>query len=145
MSGKIVVGVVMVASVAIGGWALAEQERPAAKAPAQAESGSFVVSPTAKSAILLDTKTGKTWELNHSVTRDHVWLPGKRIDSEQEANDWRKQEEEKGRVNEEKIHALEEMIRKSTEEVRRLEEDANRQKEELTRRVKEEIRRRGGQ
>src|SRR5262245_17720698 len=92
MSRRFVVGIIITASLAIVSWALAQQERPVAKAPALAEGGPFVVSPAGQSAVLLDTKSGKTWVLTHSVEGVSVWLPTRRIDSEQEAQEWQERE-----------------------------------------------------
>jgi hypothetical protein len=90
MSRKFVFGVLITASLALGGWVLAaQQEQPAAKAPPQSASGPFAVSPAGQSAVLLDTKSGKTWVLAHFVEGESVWLPAKRIDSEQEAKEWK--------------------------------------------------------
>jgi len=46
----------------------------------------------------LDTKSGKTWVLTHSVEGQSIWLPAKRIDSEDEARDWQKREEQLKKV-----------------------------------------------
>jgi hypothetical protein len=93
MSRKFVLGVLIAASLALGGWALAQQERPAANVAAQAASGPFAVSPAGQSAVLLDTKSGKTWVLNRSVEGESVWLPAKRIDSEIQAKEWRQEQQ----------------------------------------------------
>ena len=90
---RYVIGIVVVGLVALGSWALAQQERPGGKGPA-AEGGPFVVSPAGDTAVLLETKSGKTWVLRRSVEGDAVWLPAKRIDSHEEGNRWRQREEE---------------------------------------------------
>ena len=89
MSRTIILGALIAVGLALGGWALAQQQPPAAKVPPKAESGQFAVAPAGQSAVLLDTKTGKTWVLTHSVQGQSVWLPAKRIDSEEEAREWR--------------------------------------------------------
>ena len=91
MSRRHVIGILVVGLLALSGWAFAQQERPGAKAAAP-ESGQFAVSSAGSSAVLLDTKSGKTWVLTRSVEGQSVWLPVRRIDSEEEARDWQKQE-----------------------------------------------------
>jgi hypothetical protein len=93
MSHRYVIGILVAGLLAVGGWALAQQERPSAKAPAP-ERGPYVVSPAGQSAVLLDTKSGKTWVLTQSMERQSIWLPARRIDSEDEARDWQQREEQ---------------------------------------------------
>ena len=97
MSHRYVIGILVAGLLAVGGWALAQQERPGAKAPAP-DGGPYVVSPAGQSAVLLDTKSGKTWALTHSVEGQSIWLPAKRIDSEDEARDWQQREEQLKKV-----------------------------------------------
>jgi hypothetical protein len=104
MSRHYVIGIVVVGLFALGGWALAQQERPGAKGPA-AEGGPFVVSPAGDTAVLLETKSGKTWVLHRSVQGDSVWLPAKRIDSHDEVLRWRQREEELKQVLAERAKA----------------------------------------
>jgi hypothetical protein len=103
MSRRYVVGVIAVGLLALGGWALAQQERPGANTPepkvrnyervgAPAQGGQFAVAPAGDSAVLVDTRSGKTWVLHRSVQGDSVWLPAKRLDSQEEALRWRGQE-----------------------------------------------------
>jgi hypothetical protein len=87
MSYRCVIGILVVGLLTLGGWAIAQQDRPGAK-PAAPEGGQFVVSPAGQSAVLLDTKSGKTWVLTRSVEGQSVWLPARRIDSEEEAREW---------------------------------------------------------
>jgi hypothetical protein len=93
MSRRHVIGILVLGLLALGGWAVAQQERPGAKAPAP-EGGPFVVSPAGDTAVLLETKSGKTWVLRRSVEGHSVWLPAKRIDSEEDGLRWRQREEE---------------------------------------------------
>jgi hypothetical protein len=88
---RYVIGILVVGLLALGGWAVAQQDRPGAKAPV-AESEPFVTSPAGQSAVLLDTKSGNTWVLTHSVEGQSVWLPARRIDSEEEARVWQERE-----------------------------------------------------
>lgn len=93
MSHRYVIGVLVVALLGLGGWALAQPDRPAAKDAAPA-SGPFTVSPAGDSAVLLETRSGKTWVLQRSVQGDSVWLPARRIDSEEDALRWTAQQED---------------------------------------------------
>ena len=105
MSRRYVTGIVVVGLLALGGLALAQQDRPGSKAPVP-EAGQFVVSPAGQSAVLLETKSGKTWVLTSSVEGHSVWLPATRIDSEKEARAWqREQRDEKFKLELEKIKA----------------------------------------
>jgi hypothetical protein len=86
-----VIVALVVATLAFSGWAWAQTRIQGPQAP-QAPllgGGPFAVSSVGQSAILVDTSSGKTWELTHSVDGQAVWLPGKRIDSEKEAEEWR--------------------------------------------------------
>ena len=89
MSRKLIFIALIGATLALGGWALAQQQPPVAKIPPQPDIGHFAISPAGQSAVLLDTKTGKTWVLTRSVDGESVWLPAKRIDSDIEAHDYR--------------------------------------------------------
>jgi hypothetical protein len=104
MSRRYVFGIVFAGLLALGGWALAQQERPGAKGPA-AEGGPFAVSPAGDTAVLLETKSGKTWVLGRSVEGHAVWLPAKRIESHEEALQWRQREEELKQVQAERAKA----------------------------------------
>lgn len=92
MSRNCVFLVLLSVGLVIGSWALAQQERQPAKAPVQAESGPFSVSPAGQTAVLLDSKSGRTWVLSRSHEGEAVWLPAKRIDAEQQARDWQERE-----------------------------------------------------
>lgn len=91
MSRQQMIVLLAVGLLTLGGWALAQQERPEAKAPTTG-SGPYVVSPAGDSAVLLDTKSGASWVLHRSVEGDSVWLPAKRINSEEQALRWQKEE-----------------------------------------------------
>jgi hypothetical protein len=54
---RYIVVIFVVSAVAVGGWALAQSERPAP----MAEGLSFAIGPAGGTAVLLDTKSGKTW------------------------------------------------------------------------------------
>ena len=89
MTRRSVIIALVVGMLALGGWAWAQQK---VTGPVPLFSGPFAVSQVGQSAILLDTSSGKTWELTHSADGQAVWLPGKRIDSEKEAEEWRQHE-----------------------------------------------------
>jgi hypothetical protein len=99
-----VIGILVLGLLALGGWAIAQQERPGAQ-PAAPEGGPFVVSPAGQSAVLLDTRSGKTWVLTRSVEGESVWLPVKRIDSEEEARDWQQRDKRTRRLLDEEDRA----------------------------------------
>jgi hypothetical protein len=43
---------------------------------------------------MLETPTGKTWILSHSVDGTAVWLPVRWIDGEREAREWLEREKQ---------------------------------------------------
>lgn len=97
MSRSFVIGIVVVGLLAAGGWVMAQQDGPGAKGLIKGPvpgPGQFAVSPAGQSAVLLDTKSGKTWLLTRSVDGHSVWLPVRRIDSEQDAELWELRERE---------------------------------------------------
>jgi hypothetical protein len=83
-----VIGMSCIAVVALGTWALTHAQQPIGKGPVP-EGGQFLVSPAGESAVLVDTKSGKTWVLTRAIDGESVWLPANRIDSADEARDWR--------------------------------------------------------
>jgi hypothetical protein len=91
MDRRYVLGVALVAVLALGAWSWTQAQQPDGKIAAPA-GDQFRVSPTSDSAVLLDTRSGKTWVLMRSFDGEHVWLPAKRIDSPDEARDWRKEQ-----------------------------------------------------
>jgi hypothetical protein len=105
---RYVIGILVVGLLAFGGWAVAQQDRPGPKAPAP-EGGPFVVSPAGQSAVLLDTKSGKTWVLTQSVEGHSVWLPARRIDVEEEALRWQEREKKVKAIQAERNKAEKEM------------------------------------
>jgi hypothetical protein len=88
MSKRYLIPVLAVGLLALCGWLFTQQARPAAEAP-EAASGRYAVSPAGDTAVLLETTSGKTWMLHHSVdgTRS-VWLPARRLDHDDEARQW---------------------------------------------------------
>lgn len=59
--------------------------------PEQPEAGGpFAVGGTSETAILVDTLTGRTWQLvNADGPEEPVWLPIRRIDNSEDAERWR--------------------------------------------------------
>lgn len=88
MSKRVIIPAVVVAALLVGGWSLAQQ----AQAPKQTDPGRFMVSPAGKSAVLLETTTGKTWLLAESADGDAVWLPLERLNSRDQFLEWRERE-----------------------------------------------------
>ncbi len=112
MDRRYVIGFVAAAVLAVGGWALAQQDQAASKSAAgqkaapqttpgqmaggqiaAAQSGTFVLFAAGDTTILLNTNSGKTWALQRSVEGEVVWLPGKRLDSEEDVMRWKEREE----------------------------------------------------
>lgn len=95
MSRRYAVGIIVTALLALGGLALAQQERPAAAGAPAAGGERFAVSGSGDSAVLLETATGKTWTLHRSaIDGNSVWLPATRLDSLQDIERWRNREKE---------------------------------------------------
>jgi hypothetical protein len=46
------------------------------------------VAPNGPSAVLVDTATGKTWELVRGGAGRSAWIPVRKFDSDQEARKW---------------------------------------------------------
>ena len=111
----------VVGFLALGGWAWAQQKNPGLPGmpTPQQEGGPYAVASVGQSAILLDTKTGKTWELTHSADGQAVWLPGKRIDSDKEAEEWRHRDKNFRQQLEEK----KDRIKAGKEEMKKLDKD----------------------
>lgn len=88
MDRRFVLGLTVVAILVAGAWGLTQAQQPGGKQPPTSDR--FLVSPAGETAVLLDTKSGKTWVLTRAIDGESVWLPAKRIDSLDEAQDWRK-------------------------------------------------------
>ena len=117
MSRRDLIVALVIGMLAFGGWAWAQQRITGPPAP-QPESGLYTIAPVGQSAILLDTKSGKTWEMTRSAeTGQMVWLPGKRIDTKEEVEVWRDREE--------MIKRKREMEQRIREEERRMQEQKN--------------------
>jgi hypothetical protein len=122
MTRRNVIVALVVVILALGGWAWAQRiQGPQGPQAPLLGGGPFAVSQVGQSAILLDTSSGKTWELTHSTDGQAVWIPGKRIDSEKEAEEWRhherdlrkKQDEENQlREREKRLNEREDQLKK---------------------------------
>jgi hypothetical protein len=77
MSRRYVIGILVVGLLAFGGWALAQQEQRDAKS--SPDGGPFVIGTAGQTGLLLQTNTGKTWELRGPPGNQN-WTPIKRID-----------------------------------------------------------------
>ena len=94
MSPRILVPLLAAGLLFLGGWLLA-QPPGSARDQAEATSDHFAVSPAGDSAIMLDTKSGKTWLLRQSADGVHmVWLPTERIDRPDLAQQWLEKEKD---------------------------------------------------
>jgi hypothetical protein len=88
MSRRVVSLMVVVAILTLGSWGLAQQAQPIQK-KSDVPGGRFAVSPAGTSAVLLDTTTGKTWILHHSVTgTSAAWLPAQQLNTDEEVVKW---------------------------------------------------------
>jgi hypothetical protein len=74
----------------LAGWAVAQ---PGPGGPKKGDGPPrFAVAATGSSAVLLETATGKTWVLNQALDGSSVWLPVRRLDTEEEVHQWMKAE-----------------------------------------------------
>jgi hypothetical protein len=115
MNRRNVIIALLVGLFALGGLALA-QTRIQGPQPPLLGGGPFAVSPVGQSAILVDSSSGKTWEMTRSAEGQVVWLPCKRIDSEKEAEEWRQVENKKRQQLEEEMRTREHERRKQERE-----------------------------
>jgi hypothetical protein len=88
-------------AAACGAHAVGQQEggQPPPPAPG-GPPASFTVSPAGDSAVLLETRSGRTWLLVRSSDRTQpaVWLPIERLDQREQAAEWNAQQRERARV-----------------------------------------------
>jgi len=99
---RFAIGILIGGFLVTGSWVMAQQERPDAKKATSTEVGPFVASPAGDTAVLLETKSGKTWVLTRSVDGRLMWLPASRIDSEEEAGVWLNEQHVRKLVDKEK-------------------------------------------
>jgi hypothetical protein len=94
MSKRTAAALLVVALVGLGGWVLAQPGAPGPQ-KAEAQPGRYAVSGSGDKAVLLDTATGKTWQLRDSADgRTPTWLPLSRIDDPKEAAKWWAEQED---------------------------------------------------
>jgi hypothetical protein len=111
MSSRYLAVAFAVALLGAGGWALAQQDVPPPPqppvipiippnpappppglppAPAMVpRPGRYAVVQAGKSALLVDTATGRTWELERGSS-GAAWVPVRRLDSDKDVRDWQK-------------------------------------------------------
>jgi hypothetical protein len=104
---------------------------------AEGRHGPFAIAASGETAVLLDTASGKTWVLRQAGNGGVVWLPVRRLDSEQEVREWLEAERAKGTAlrDQERARraALEDRARARAEEA---EKEANRLRmQEMVRRA----------
>jgi hypothetical protein len=100
----------LVAAAGLVGWAFA-QPRPAPAERGETPAGRYAVSPVGRTAVMVETATGKTWLLHETVdSRRFAWLPVPRIDDPDEAQKWLAMEESLRRDQEK---AREDLLRRS--------------------------------
>jgi hypothetical protein len=92
-------------------------------------------------AVLLDTATGKTWVLQPRGPSGAVWVPARRLDSEQDVQKWRAEQQERGaeekarREAEIRLHQAREA--RLRDELEKLRQEAQRQREAAIRAAQE--------
>jgi hypothetical protein len=87
MDRRFLIGMTCVAILGVGAWTLAQGQQPGGKAPTA--EAPFLVSATGDTSVLVDTKSGRTWVLTRAVDGESVWLPAQRIETLEEARNWR--------------------------------------------------------
>src|SRR3954447_11918933 len=87
---RLVITLVLVVALGLGAWAFAQKlsgvGAPIFGRPAPAPPGLFQVTPSGDSVFLVDANSGKTWRFESGGRG--VWLPVKRLDKEEEAQQW---------------------------------------------------------
>jgi hypothetical protein len=94
MSQRFLIPTLVLALAGLAGWALAQPGGGAGPRKGDG-AGQFAVSAAGNSAVLLDRSTGKTWVLNQAVDGSSVWVPAKRLDTEEQVQQWMKAERER--------------------------------------------------
>jgi hypothetical protein len=84
MSQRWLIPALVLALAGLAGWAVAQ---PGPGGPKKGDGPPrFAVAATGSSAVLLETATGKTWVLNQALDGSSVWLPVRRLDTEEEVH-----------------------------------------------------------
>jgi hypothetical protein len=68
--------------------------------PGRPGAAGYAIVAAGSSAVLVELGTGRTWVLTQGVDGDSVWLPARRLDSDQEVRRWRRQERAKAAARE---------------------------------------------
>jgi hypothetical protein len=69
---------------------------PAAPRAPQGFPGRYAVALSGERGLLLDTATGKTWDLGRSADGRAAWLPTRRLESEKDVQQWLDQQRQRG-------------------------------------------------
>jgi hypothetical protein len=93
MSQRLLIPTLVLALAGLAGWALAQPGLGGSKKGDGA--GRFAVSTSGNSAVVLDGNTETTWVLNQGVDGFSVWVPAKRLDTEEQVQRWMKAERER--------------------------------------------------
>jgi hypothetical protein len=118
--------------VAAAGWALAQQDQPVVPPPAEGATvpqpvapapsldvpappragrlagsgtpGRYAVALSGERGLLVDTATGKTWDLARSADGRAAWLPARRLDADKDVQQWFDQQRQQGAARLEQEH-----------------------------------------
>ena len=109
MSRKLNIGIVAVAVMLVGGWALAYQQM---HKPLPATPVNFSVVVLADATMLLDSQSGNTWVLDASIEGTSVWLPVRLLKGDDQVYQYLHTEDtvaERAKEEEDKVPGLEAM------------------------------------
>ena len=95
MSQRLLIPTLVLAMAGLAGWALAQPGQDGPRKGPPPEVGRYSVSASGNSAVLLDRSTAKTWVLNQGVDGFSVWIPVKRLDTEEQVRQWMKAERDR--------------------------------------------------
>jgi hypothetical protein len=87
-----------------------------------------------KGAVLVDTATGRTWDLERGADGSAAWLPARWLVSEKDAEQWRQQEKARGAAAQDRLRELKAALDQARHEARQQEARARRALEEAQRR-----------
>ena len=97
MSKRFLVGVSALVLLTAGSWVVA-QPKPAGEPLTIQPAARYAVTGMGDSAVLLDTATGKTWQLT-KIGGESRWLPIERVDDKDEAAKLREEARQERREN----------------------------------------------
>jgi hypothetical protein len=104
---------------------------------ASASPGRYAVVRLDKGALLVDTVTGQTWDLERGADGRAAWVPARRLESEKDVRDWLKEREARRAAAQDRQRDLLEQAEKVRHDVRLQEEEARRALEQARRRLEE--------